>query len=325
MLRHSEIPIFSGKPKILLTLLFAVIVQFSFGQNEWAPINAVWYYGLKESPAVSVAEGYLKFEVEKDTLVLGKICKKIKKTLVRSNGSIFDKGYELMYSDSNKVYHLLNNHFYTLYDFNATQGQSWITRIPYEMYGWLLTSDSLRIIKVDSVKTLVIDTDTFKLSYTSTYKLDTTYIDDWFFEKPIIEKIGGMSFMFLFYSLCEADVPYLRCYKDSVIQYISDTNMLCDQLISYINKANSDTNITVNIFPNPSKENINIKIIDYNFNENYSIIIINSKGECVYELKKIRPFENIIINTNNLGNGMYLFHCYNYKKNFYFTKKIIIN
>ncbi len=44
MLSHSETPIFPGKRKIILTLLFAVSMQLSFGQtyHSFPDSNAVW-------------------------------------------------------------------------------------------------------------------------------------------------------------------------------------------------------------------------------------------------------------------------------------------
>jgi len=39
-----------GKRKILFTLIFAVVMQVSFAQTEWAPIGAKWYYERVENP-----------------------------------------------------------------------------------------------------------------------------------------------------------------------------------------------------------------------------------------------------------------------------------
>ena len=59
------------KTKILLTLLFVVIVQFCFGQNqnEWAPDGATWHYSYNNFSIT----GYIEIKYIGGSLIDGKV------------------------------------------------------------------------------------------------------------------------------------------------------------------------------------------------------------------------------------------------------------
>ena len=104
--------------------LFALFISFSSFSQEFAPIGAIWHYGVSESPVSSPDQGYLTFESIRDTAIQGHNCRIIKKTRYYYQGQPVDEGIEVFYQENNKDYHLINNSFYTLYNFNATTGDS---------------------------------------------------------------------------------------------------------------------------------------------------------------------------------------------------------
>lgn len=312
--------------KMKKTLLF-VIIYFTFfseenyAQNNWAPLGATWYYGIIESPAVNIAEGYLKFEVESDTTVQGKICKKINKSKVTSAGFSTDNGIELLYTDSSKLYYLYNNIFRVLYDFNAIPGQFWQIRIPCELYGLPLTADSLRLIKVDSIKQIIIGSDTLKQYYVTSYNIDSiTMAYDWFFENPIIVGIGA-KYMFPEYSLNEVEIPYLRCYSDSVMNYFSNPLIPCDTLVTNIFENNIE-NYNVELFPNPTNHFLYIVILG-NSSFYYSIVITDILGNYLYRANNLN--NQICINIQNWVSGIYFLRCLDQDNKNLFQRKFVIN
>jgi len=64
------------KTRTLLLLVFLLIAKCSFAQGDFAPIGAKWYYG--SSYGEDAMYGYRVMESEKDTLINGQICRKLK-------------------------------------------------------------------------------------------------------------------------------------------------------------------------------------------------------------------------------------------------------
>jgi nucleoside-specific outer membrane channel protein Tsx len=111
--------------KIKLTFLFTMLHLACFSQIEWAPLGAKWHVSVIES-LMPLNEGYILYEVSRDTLIEDKIAKVITKTYFHSNGQdVTTLESEYTYQEDGIVYYLKNGRFYTLYDFNATQGDKW--------------------------------------------------------------------------------------------------------------------------------------------------------------------------------------------------------
>lgn len=291
------------------------ISQTANSQN-WAPIGAKWHYGYLQS-IFTPDQGYYLFEYKKDTVVQGHNCKKIIRKDFAPNGNIYDLSSEIFYSENNKVYHLINNQFYVLYDFGANQGDTWEIRIPYEMYNvtWWDPDDSLRTVFVDSVKMITIDSQELKVLYTST--LSNTKETDWYFQNPIIENIGS-NYMFpgiwLFW---DTDIPSLRCYEDSQIFYQKNSEIDCDLLVydSFIEKVKESF---FKIYPNPVNDFISISNIN-NLLIN-KIIISDITGKSIIEINSdVMPNR---INLSQLYEGIYFISFYQ-DKQLINTKKII--
>ena len=182
-----------------LTGLFLLIVGLGSGQpaqaQNWFPEGATWHYS---APEWSILVGDKILKVDGDTVILGIDC-----VIVR----IDDRDTVFMYEENNRVHYYLEskNRFGLLYDLNANAGDTWQAEMEWDY-------DSLAIIRVDSVGTLIKNEDTLKVQY-------HTIIEglwNWGGSR-IIEKIGNDSYMFPIPGPADpADGP-LRCYEDSQI------------------------------------------------------------------------------------------------------------
>lgn len=244
------------KTKNFLTLLFAVLVQFCFGQNqnEWAPEGATWHYSYNNFSIT----GYIEIKYIGDSLIDGKVCKVLEKKLYSYDyattiSDTINLGLEFTYSDSNKVYYYRFDQFFVLYNFNAQPGDWW------EIAGWSIpgSCDSIGKIEVDSIGTIVINSDTLK--YLKISRKDSS---DWQLGSIIVEKIGCIDhYMFPEPFMCALDMnegggPF-RCYFDNTFGlYQSGIASACDYItsIDYLDYPNNN----LIIYPNPVKNILNI-------------------------------------------------------------------
>jgi hypothetical protein len=216
-------------------LLFSSISSVS-AQHEWAPIGAKWYVSVIES-LMPLNEGYILYEVSRDTLMEDKKVKVITKRHFHSNGqdaSTLESEYT--YEEDGIVYYWKNGRFYTLYDFNAKQGDKW-TVYGSGRYREMCDYDSLGVVVVDSVSTVIVNNQILKAIYTS-----PDSASDWHFEGVILERIGNITHLFPKSEGCVLDFPddegSLRCYEDSLIgiykaNYCQLVNCECDELKNY--------------------------------------------------------------------------------------------
>ena len=222
--------------KLKLTFLFIMLHLAGFSQVEWAPIGAKWYISVIES-LMPLNEGYILYEVSRDTLMEDKKVKVITKTYFHSNGQdVTALESEYTYQEDGIVYYLKNGRFYTLYDFNAKQGDKW-TVYGSGKYREICDYDSLGVVVVDSVSTVIVNDQTLKAIYTS-----PDSASDWYFEGVILERIGNITHLFPQSEGCVLDFPdgegSLRCYEDSIIGiykggYCQLINCTCDELKNY--------------------------------------------------------------------------------------------
>lgn len=167
-------------------------------------------------------EDYIKFESVKDTMVLGKNCRKITKRhkLVCNDRPL----NEYMYSENDTVYFYDPNFndFQVLYDFSANQFDSWTI---------LVKDDPLR--NVDTLTIIVDSTDVVSINGFDLKQLYVTYrfiydfqntgdIDTIHYQSSIIERIGDLQYMFNYAPAwsftCDGNYTNgLRCYEDPVI------------------------------------------------------------------------------------------------------------
>lgn len=281
--------------KNLIPFLIVFFFKASNSLAQWAPLGATWHTGIIESFS-SINQGYIRMICIGDTTIGSQNCRILESAHVNHLGqtTIVDTAY--LYSDSGKVYKYRYGSFYTLFDFSLTPGQSWQTIAPYPSPFTLSGNppDTIVQIIVDSISSLVISGVTKKLLYVH------SVANDWYFLNPIIEDIGSMGGLHPFiYDWMDVEIPFLRCYNDSTIQYQVDAGTSCEMLLNNV-LENVNAPI-VRVFPIPSDNYLNI---DFGQNEKeIFFVIINELGRTMY-----RGSSTLIgqrLNIENLPSGMY--------------------
>jgi hypothetical protein len=276
--------------KTVFFFLFILLSLTCFAQVQWAPIGAKWYISKIEG-TTPPNEGYILYEVSRDTLIQDKKVKVINRTYFYSDGkNISDLGNEYTYEEDSVVYYWRNGHFYILYDFRAQPGDKW-TVYGSSRYADLCGYDSLGVVVVDSVATLTVNNQKLKAIYTSP---DSN--SDWRYEGVILERIGNITHLKPNSEGCLLDSPddegSLRCYEDSIIGiykagYCQLINCNCNELKNYTT-VNNFKSSTIKIYPNPVVDYLNIFYENgYKINNLAQVEIYTIRGE------KVGLFENV--------------------------------
>jgi hypothetical protein len=214
----------------------------------------------------------------------------IHRTYFHSNGKdVTALENEYTYEKDSVVYYWKKGNFYTLYDFSARPGDKW-TVYGSGMFRDFCGYDSLGVVVVDSVASLIFNNQKLKAIYTSP---DTN--SDWHFDEVILEQVGNITHLLPKAKECVLDVPdnegQLRCYEDNIIGifkagYCRSVNCVCNELKNYTS-VNRITNYSFRVYPNPVKDYLDIQC------PNNSILngFINAE---IYDLKgaKVCTYRN---------------------------------
>lgn len=268
----------------------SLIILLSFSVHgscqDFAPIGAKWHY---EHRTLGRYTDYNLLKVEKDTLIKGKSCRVLSKSINECSNT-----FEYVYSDSN-IYFIYNQSslfFDTLYNFNANTGESW----------W----NGVRYIKVDSVVYQIINGKPLK----------GLYVDGQTYKGPIFEVIGSPYSFFYDNQACDpVNGGWLRCYEDSSFGLYNTTGVPCDTIYTSVHVFDFSMS-DVMLFPNPFTNYLSIHKID---KQPIKIEIYNIFGEVLKQQKY--EDENITIDFDFILPGVYFIKIYNNEN--YFTSKLI--
>jgi hypothetical protein len=266
--------------KYLFLILFIVQYSFAFTQ-EWAPSGATWYYTYKPD----LSYGYVKIQSIGDTIIQEKPCKSLRQIAYgwTSPGYLdtIDIGVIHTYEEGDKVYYLVEDQFYVLYDFNAKKGDSWIVKHT----GQPCILDTTGIIIVDSTSFEIINDDTLTCLYISPKEGSCVG----YYPTKIIEKIGCINtYMFPEFIGCVIDAIFggpLRCYYDNDLTYNTNIVNSCDYILS---KGKQTISPLIEVYPNPFVSNF---IIKNNSSLLYKLSIYNLSGVLILE-DKVDKFSN---------------------------------
>jgi|AntAceMinimDraft_17_1070374.scaffolds.fasta_scaffold24164_2 hypothetical protein len=243
------------KPKILLTLIFAVSMQFCFSQNEWAPVGAKWYYNEPSSTFLNC----VTFDSVQDTIIEGYNCKIIEVKL--NNSTLIGEEYLKQSGDSIFYYNYYSGSFHLLYDLSANAGDTinvHITKFKptkaFFSYDDSITDFRYKIIAIDSIQ--------LSGEWIKRQKISSLNEGDWGFPSGlsdyyILDKIGSLTYFFGKSSITipEFVTSLLRCYTDTGLAYTNpDWGYDCD--IIGISERQEKTDII--IYPIPFKNQFTI-------------------------------------------------------------------
>jgi hypothetical protein len=194
---------------ILLFVLILFTYLTGFAQPEFAPIGAEWYYSQYEGYMPPQAN-YVKHTCIKDSVIAGKNVKVIQKTLYRRDGPVA-MGYEYLHQNGDTISYWKGDMFHILYNFSLSKGDSIL--LYSEMPDYCENKSPYGWGSIDSVYTKTINNRSLKAYFCSNKKGYHWSLDG----SPIIEKIGGTSYLLPQNNDCVVDVPGigpLRCYSD---------------------------------------------------------------------------------------------------------------
>lgn len=272
--------------KIILSLTLFYFLTNLYAQT-WSPVGAKWTYTFS-SWGVPYADYPQTIECIGDTILQGKSCR-----IFHGNCNCgFTNDTSYLYYENDKIYLYTDSviGFHVLYDFTASIGDSWSIIAPLELGG------DTSIIVVDSIGTKIFSGDTFNIQYIH----NLNYNDIWRFDSYIINGIGCSSCFFPQHATCDPWTYPIRCYEDSS-GLIKFSSLACDTVI-YYDIIESSLNNLIDIYPNPTNNELFIDISDIN-NSEYSIDIYSSTGQKQISYTGIK--NSLTIDIEKLVNGLY--------------------
>lgn len=274
---------------ILSSFLF--FLSFIATSQTWCDAGANWKYSYMNGFGT---EGYTEIKYVGDTVISAQTSQKLDKHIyaydyVLSQSVDYDLGQEYTYENNGVVYLWYNNSWDTLYNFNATIGESWrmakqpMTNACDSNSILTVTATGTKIINSMSLNYLVVDF-SFPFGYSDT----------------IVEKIGFISSYMLPYDGCDGALDVneggaFRCYEDnSFATYKPYYTGNCDFIVGI---KEMDSKLRFKIVPNPASTNF--ELIGICNQDNLAIQDIQGK-EWTFD-----QIENIIY-IDNLPSGIYV-------------------
>ena len=295
-------------------------VQNLRAQNEWAPIEAKWYYSKADNPFKM-----FYYESIKDSIVNGKTCKVVTRSI--------EEEY-IMYSEDDKVYFLYNDQFYVLYNFDVNHNDT-VTLTLKSMikkndnpYDTILSTDFI-INKIDSIQ--VSGSNIKKVS--GNFIIPDTIDSDlqWKMNSlTYFEYIGNTQYDFIPeilgppHALGGGSIE-LRCYIDDEIHYTTDWwnnyDKPCDYRLS--DKIRETDHKSIKVYYNSVDQIVAVHLYKTMNKNNLRAELYNIKGEIIVT-KKLLSDRNTLLLTNSTK-GVYLIKIFDQKTNqVYCQKKLLI-
>lgn len=289
-------------PMKKIIVLWFIIATASWAKAQttpWISQGAIWNYKFWN---IGI-NGVVKIEYTHDTILFGKTCQILKTTediytqsppigLVNSG-----EWNNYTYNNGDTVFYLNNNQFNILYNFGAQVNDKWDLGVD--------TSDmncSRSIVKVDSISSLMINSNSHRVLYTSDSANSSVGITG-----AIIEHIGSMNYLFPTFRNCSQGVIDFHFYSFSCFQDITTSFLLvtpaeCENPYHVgMVELPKDTD-GIYYFPNPVEDRLNINFLNEN---KYRICIYNLLGKNIIETTN-QNNPTVAIDISNLAFGIYI-------------------
>ncbi|MBK8501933.1 MAG: T9SS type A sorting domain-containing protein [Saprospiraceae bacterium] len=285
--------------KVYFALLFISSVPLlSLAQNEFAPLGARW---------TNPANGDF-LEVTRDTIVNGIAARIIEKKWrcydhfrnepCDTSAEIWWEEYmlrpEIVYNDKDKVYQLLHDSFYLLYDFDVKVGD--IMKIhaferifPNDIIYFFALVDSVVIFMSGEISLRAYHLSDLSDERTSFYR----------FTGWIVEKLGKEFYLFPFNNQDEDlfGFPFFaRCYEDPIFSHAASS----DCVLGLGNKPPG----SIHLYPNPTSTELFIEFPEARHPSH--VLIYNVTGSLVLT-KEVTSSENqLTVSVDDLESGYYV-------------------
>ncbi len=292
------------QPISLLSLLLGLWVSTGAIQaQQWCPPGAEWRYTA--AFCAGACNGYVRMSSAGDTTVQGQPCTRIER--VRSYTAYLDPTVltdtlsELYtYSETGIVWMFdpQLNAFDTLYDFNASPGDSWqLIHLPeYSTGSDLLTVLDTGHISIDGQLLRWLSVEYHFQGATGN---NPPYLD------TLMERIGSNTYYMLPYDfpngfLDGQEGGFFRCYSDNTISYQSPTVQSCDLPLGI--SEEHDTRPMILLYPNPGTDRLTIRM---RVGEKLQgVLVRDALGRiCLHETPPVE--HEIVLDTERLPHGCY--------------------
>jgi hypothetical protein len=281
----------------LLTVVCSLFSIITFAQPQFAAPGAQWWYGFKGGFIYS--EGWNHTVYESDTIVAGKSCKKLHVTIYsRSNQAdpytafSFDK---FVYQQGDSVFLYNNPNWMLRWRTNPIVGTTYVIQQVSWSNAYPLT------IRVDSIKTVIIGTQTVKKIWQT--GTSSQGIGD---HAVIYDRIGPEYGDFEYTNCWGALDCYpttLCAYQDNITPHYDFTSSVCNLITNSHSPAVLQQPLLIT--PNPCSADLHFDLTPLAGQES-NLSIINMAGKLVKTLK-IDQSERYDLNTRELAPGQYVY------------------
>src|SRR5690606_21747492 len=206
--------------------------------KEWAPIGAKWWYTFS---GAGLDQNYLTLESVKDTMVLGKHCRKLEIKEYLAEGLIHPENNRsyyfeniglrprmiILHQQGDSIFYLRKNQFELLYDFSMEPGDTIAVTVPQQSFRYH-PQDTQIFVRVEGYTTKIIDGQELKVQQR---QIAWESGNGFLVGDTVVEKMGDLTFFLPWKSIeYDAILPYgLRCYQDSTIFYKA-VDIPCDSI-----------------------------------------------------------------------------------------------
>lgn len=298
-----------GKIIVVLLLCMSKNTTILAQHSRFAPIGATWYYETQDM----YSTGYIKMEVEKDTVINGFSCIKVTRE-ARWHDLLFDELKEsplpaLFLAQINDSVMVLNNGaFYKLFDFGAEIGETWTVvgreGLCEEDFGTVNVVDKgIEVVNGTPLRYVTIKDDTY-----SYWGYGNTLYGNPSAAIKVVERIGPVGSYLLPEQRClydESEGGPLRCYIDDELGELHLSSLYPERNCDYISEAyqsvdeydGSESDI---VFPNPCFDKIQLHFFEAKKRE---ITLFDHIGKVIFR-QNVESRE-VLIDMSCLPRGMY--------------------
>lgn len=304
---------------LIFTFLVLGINLFSNAQTTWAPVGAIWHYEYHGGWGEYIS--YITLEATKDTVILGKDCRKLEQRGPGSNPDQWTSDNYFTYESNDTAWMFDGTEFRMLFDFGANEGESWEAYGP--SFGGICI-DSLTTVNIDSIGNETINGVELKYLKASTPEPGWGFnnCSDWEENHKIIQKIGPMEFLFP-QETCGADMPtvcFLRCYEDDEIGFY--TTGIADSCTYEhgVGIEEIEVDNRIQLYPNPVTDDLVIELKDIDSKvSTCNVQIKDTFGNTIKVLELTQKVNTIPISGLNAGVYLFTFVYDNFRS----TRKVI--
>jgi len=300
---------------ILFISILSLISLNIYGQ-VWIDSGAVWHYDYSNIGY----GGFYKYEYTKDTVIENQNCQIIAGTnymftynqnneLVLIGQSELGNHYTFVSGDTVFYWNENENKFFTLFDFGAQIGDSWVISTDPNNYVVDPNNDNdTSRIEVINTGTVTINSNMYRFikikpTYGSTYGMEGTFVERFGNIDSTLAPFQSLFPSFYDYSgniMAEWNMYNFKCFQDTSFSLYNSTNKDCEYYLTILGTKEEELN-NIEYFPNPTEGKFTINNRN---NEIITIILYDNIGKLLNTFE-VAPMTKIEINISKYRKGLY--------------------